>query len=102
MYIMERSRNPMMAPVITGMVLARRRRYWNSIRSQIKGIFRLRGELTCTVCGAEERLEIHHIIPLSLNGSNDISNLMVLCHDHHMAVHHDDLDLGVSGKQMKY
>jgi len=68
-------------------ILTKRRKYFGSIRSQIKGILRKRGELVCICCGAQEHLELHHILPLAMGGNNDISNLMVLCHDHHMEIH---------------
>lgn len=88
--------------LVTGWILKRRRNYFGSIRSHIKGIFRKRGKLVCEVCGAKENLELHHIIPLSMGGSNDIDNLVCLCHDHHVEVHHDGLDLDVEGKEMEY
>lgn len=34
----------------------------------------------CRACGATEHLEIDHIYPHSLGGSDDISNLQTLCH----------------------
>lgn len=33
----------------------------------------------CVVCGATERLEVHHIVPRRLGGSNDPVNLVTLC-----------------------
>jgi 5-methylcytosine-specific restriction endonuclease McrA len=34
----------------------------------------------CMACGKEAKLERDHIIPLSQGGTDDISNLQVLCH----------------------
>ena len=38
---------------------------------------------TCFVCGADEKLEICHLIPKALGGSDDIDNLVLLCEVHH-------------------
>lgn len=37
----------------------------------------------CGRCGATEELELHHIIPVSIGGTNDKRNLIFLCHDCH-------------------
>lgn len=33
----------------------------------------------CAVCGSKENLEIHHIVPISKGGTNEIENLAILC-----------------------
>lgn len=38
---------------------------------------------TCNICGHIGDVQIHHIIPLSCGGSNDVFNLEVLCEGHH-------------------
>ena len=43
----------------------------------------------CAACGAKANIELHHIIPLSAGGSNDYFNLINLCHDCHMKLHHE-------------
>jgi 5-methylcytosine-specific restriction endonuclease McrA len=68
-------------------VLSKRRKYFKSIKSMLKNTFFLKGQLVCAVCGAETSLELHHIMPLAMGGSNDIDNLMVLCHEHHEQIH---------------
>ena len=44
---------------------------------------------TCVICGTKNRsiLEIHHVIPKSEGGTNEIGNLIPLCHTCHCAVH---------------
>lgn len=34
---------------------------------------------TCAVCGSTENLELHHMIPLDMGGTNDAANLIILC-----------------------
>ena len=43
----------------------------------------------CNICDSEwtSILEIHHLIPLSLGGTNDIHNLIPLCPNCHRIVH---------------
>jgi len=42
----------------------------------------------CYNCGSTEDVELHHIVPLSLGGTNNITNIAVLCHKCHMASHY--------------
>lgn len=37
----------------------------------------------CKVCGAKEELTIDHILKSSMGGSNDMSNLQILCRPCH-------------------
>lgn len=37
----------------------------------------------CVVCGSTENLELDHILTVSIGGSDDISNLQLLCHKCH-------------------
>lgn len=43
----------------------------------------------CVNCGSVNRdeLNVHHIVPLSVGGTNKDSNLVVLCNKCHMAIH---------------
>ena len=40
-----------------------------------------------TACGKAGRLEVHHVKPVHLGGTNAIGNLMVLCRGCHIAAH---------------
>lgn len=42
----------------------------------------------CSTCGSKRYAELHHIIPLAAGGTNDYFNLIYLCHDCHMKLHH--------------
>ena len=42
----------------------------------------------CYNCGSDKDVELHHIVPLKLGGTNCISNIAVLCHKCHMAAHY--------------
>ena len=50
---------------------------------------RLNDELgqCCVNCGETENIEYHHIVPLSLGGTNNISNIVPLCARCHKAAH---------------
>jgi len=41
----------------------------------------------CNRCGRTKDLEAHHIRALKSGGSNELSNLLTLCHDCHRAQH---------------
>jgi len=41
----------------------------------------------CQHCGSKDKLEVHHIIYRSQDGTNDINNLITLCHECHQEVH---------------
>ena len=42
----------------------------------------------CATCGDTENVELHHIVPIALGGNNDYFNLIYMCHDCHMKLHH--------------
>lgn len=44
---------------------------------------RMRDGNRCVVCGATERLSVHHIIPAREGGKDVLSNLTTLCVVHH-------------------
>ena len=41
----------------------------------------------CYNCGSTENVQYHHIVPLKLGGTNNLSNIAVLCTQCHKAVH---------------
>ena len=41
----------------------------------------------CYNCGSTECTELHHVVPLKLGGTNNISNIVVLCSRCHKAAH---------------
>lgn len=41
----------------------------------------------CVNCGSTEDLEVHHIVPISKSGTNEISNLVTVCSDCHYHIH---------------
>lgn len=41
----------------------------------------------CINCDSTENLEVHHIVPLSKSGTNEISNLVSVCPDCHYKIH---------------
>lgn len=41
----------------------------------------------CVGCGSNENIEYHHIVPISLGGADDFSNIVPLCHACHKAAH---------------
>ena len=59
----------------------------------------VRDNYTCQCCGKNNcRVETHHIIFRSKNGSNDLENYITLCEDCHKAVHLGEIKLKLKGK----
>lgn len=61
---------------------------WESVRQE--ALYRAR--LKCQNCGSKYSLEVHHIVPRSEGGGDNLSNLRVLCHTCHKAQHPYDID----------
>lgn len=57
-------------------------RNWSATPSVRKNAKRKLGA-HCAICDFDIVVHVHHIIPSSIGGSNDISNLIVLCPNHH-------------------
>ncbi|MDA2738392.1 HNH endonuclease signature motif containing protein [Bacillus cereus group sp. Bc015] len=45
------------------------------------------GEAGCVNCGSHYEKQLHHIVPLALGGTNNLSNICVLCGVCHAKVH---------------
>jgi len=55
------------------------------IRNQTKK----NGNCSCEVCGSTKELNMHHILPVTIGGSNDEENISWLCCKHHRMVHRE-------------
>jgi len=53
---------------------------WKEISSKI----RERDNYCCKICGTGGKVEVHHIIPKSIGGTEDETNLITLCKDCHV------------------
>lgn len=54
----------------------------------MKSLYKRLQHLPCQICGwAEATRDIHHIIPVSKGGTNDLKNLIVVCPNHHRMIH---------------
>ena len=58
-------------------------REWEGIRQRV---FAEQGR-RCSRCGKAGALEVHHVKELAHGGTNDLSNLQVLCREDHIATH---------------
>ncbi|MCX6558684.1 MAG: HNH endonuclease [Candidatus Aminicenantes bacterium] len=55
---------------------------------EVSRAVRERDDYHCKSCGTEYQvLHVHHVIPLSRGGSNNISNLITLCEKCHINKH---------------
>ena len=60
----------------------------------------VRDKYTCQCCGKKNcRVEAHHIVFRSKNGSNDLENYITLCEGCHKAVHLGEIGLKLNGKR---
>ena len=57
-------------------------------RISFKDILRENLGDVCCNCGSHENIEYHHIVPLSLGCTNNISNIVPLCYSCHRSAHY--------------
>ncbi|NHC33969.1 HNH endonuclease [Scytonema millei] len=55
---------------------------WQKIRQEVLR----RDNRICQVCGKEHSGQVHHILPRSQGGTNDLANLITLCGKCHMVI----------------
>lgn len=65
---------------------------WNQLRKEVL----LRDNHSCVNCGTSDDLEVHHIVPVSRSGTNELSNLVSVCLSCHYLIH----DKSDDGKQV--
>jgi hypothetical protein len=54
---------------------------------EVRQVVLKRDGYQCGNCGSTENLHVHHIVPLSLGGSNELGNLRTLCKTCHAKLH---------------
>ncbi|MFA1821494.1 RNA-guided endonuclease IscB [Virgibacillus oceani] len=81
----------------------------NRLDENIRKAVIFRDEHQCKKCGKENgRLEVHHIIPKRLNGSNSLHNLITLCPDCHSKITGNELNYSqqffdlIKGKKLNF
>ena len=62
---------------------------WKYIQEQS----RIRDNYRCVICGFDFATDVHHITPRTKGGTNDFSNLLTLCPNHHRMAHDGIIDL---------
>lgn len=55
-------------------------------RHKYQWLFDLRGA-KCMVCGFDDVIEIHHVLPPKEGGNEKAENLLILCPNHHSMLH---------------
>ena len=59
----------------------------NSYFGLDKEIYHILIKRGCKICGSHKHIHLHHIIPKSKGGSNEIINLKALCNKCHLKAH---------------
>ena len=53
------------------------------VRKEQRNVKKKINKGVCYRCGATKKLELHHMIPVALGGTNDDGNVIILCEDCH-------------------
>lgn len=72
---------------------------WGKLRKQVL----IRDKYTCQGynCNKKERLNVHHIVPVSLGGKNKLTNLVTLCIECHQKTHNSNFTSHKNKDDMK-
>ncbi len=63
------------------------KRYTINLDPAIKEAVLVRDNFQCQLCGTENSISPHHIVPKSQGGTDHISNLIILCFNCHRSLH---------------
>lgn len=55
----------------------------------------------CCNCGSTQELEYHHVVPISLGGKNNNSNIVCLCYSCHQKIHYGENKHGLYSTVIK-
>lgn len=65
----------------------------HGVGSELRECIKLRDDFTCRLCVNKletNELQVHHIVPVSDGGNDELINLVLLCHNCHTSLHKDD------------
>lgn len=65
----------------------------HGVGAELRDCIKLRDDFTCRLCVNKletNELQVHHIVPVSDGGNDELSNLVLLCHNCHTSLHKDD------------
>lgn len=54
---------------------------------------------SCCNCGEVENIQLHHIVPLALGGTNHLTNICTICEDCHYKVHGKNVNMTTLAKE---
>ncbi len=60
---------------------------YRGVNSRTRSRVLKRDDKKCAICGKDELVQVHHIVPAASGGTDDYRNLITLCYRDHEAVH---------------